>query len=183
MDWWWMHFLPALLADFIFCGTLMLGSCTVDGNCISLMLLLGVWRASLVLNQDFIVTNFPGCFWFFWKVLTGGLQPLCAPILKPKLPWTPRFKCSVGALHRCWFAYVPVQPLQTSADPESQTCCCSGQQVWMRNTALDGYFRPRASWIMEQAGEHFPSGARSAAEASRPDNRGECPPPHCAKRW
>lgn len=49
------------------------------------------------------------------------------------------------------FPHVPVQPLRASAEPESQTRCCSGQQVWMRNTALDGYFRPRASWIMEQA--------------------------------
>lgn len=77
----------------------------------------------------------------------------------------------------CCFPYFPIQPLRTSADCESQTCCCSGQQVWMSNTALDGYFRPCASWIMEQAqGEHFQSRPQSAAEASWPDNRGECSP-------
>lgn len=42
LDWGRAHFPPMLLADFRFCGAVMLSSCTVDGNCISLMLLWGV---------------------------------------------------------------------------------------------------------------------------------------------
>lgn len=68
--------------------------------------------------------------------------------------------------------------LRASADPESQIRCCSGQQVWMRNTALDGYFQAACELNNGAgAGEHFQSRPQSAAEASRPDNRGECTPP------
>ena len=78
----------------------------------------------------------------------------------------------------CWFLRVPAATVCRSGEPDL---------LLLRAASLDAQCCVR--WLFQApcelnngAGEHFQGRPQCAAEASRPDNRGECSPPHCAKR-